>query len=140
MSVDFFLDTNVIVYSFDSTAPAKAEESRRLLGASLREGTGAVSWQVVQEFSNLALRKFASPMTVADCDMYLRRVLFPLCRVWPSQALYSDALELVEETGYHYYDCLIVAAALESGAARLFTEDLQSGRKVRSLEIVNTFP
>lgn len=139
MSVEYFLDTNVIVNSFDATAPAKADKARLLIGKSLQEGCGAISWQVLQEFCNLALRKFAHTMTAPECGLYMRKVLYPLCRVWPSEPLYSDALELVGETGYSYYDCLILAAALESGARRLLTEDLQNGRKVRSLEVVNPF-
>ncbi len=139
MSVENFLDTNIIVYSFDAMAPAKANIAQALIGKSLREWDGAISWQVVQEFCNLALRKFVSPMTAPECALYARKVLFPLCKVWPSESLYSEALELVGETGYSYYDCLILAAALETGANRLLTEDLQNGTKVRSLEIVNPF-
>ncbi len=139
MSVEYFLDTNIIVYSFDAMAPAKADMARALIGKSLRERDGTISWQVVQEFCNLALRKFASPMTPQECDLYMRKALFPLCTVWPSESLYLEALELVGETGYSHYDCLILAAALESGASRLLTEDFQNGRKVRSLAIVNPF-
>jgi len=139
MSVDFFLDTNVIVYCFDSAAPAKADTSRALIAQSLREGRAAISWQVVQEFCNVALKKFSVPMSVLECDSYLHKVLFPLCHVWPSESVYAKALELSRETGYSYYDCLILAAALESGAGTLLTEDLQDGQKVRSLEIRNPF-
>jgi predicted nucleic acid-binding protein len=139
MSVETFLDTNIIVYSFDAMAPAKANIAQKLIRKSLGDWDGAISWQVVQEFCNLALRKFVSPMTAPECSSYTRKVLFPLCKVWPSESLYSEAFELVGETGYSYYDCLILAAALESGASRLLTEDLQNGRRVRSLEIVNPF-
>jgi predicted nucleic acid-binding protein len=139
MSVECFFDTNIFVYSFDLRAPAKAEKARSLIGKALREGNGAISWQVLQEFCNVALRKFAAPMTGPECGLYARKVLLPLCKVWPSEVLYSDALDLLGETGYSYYDCLILAAALESGARRLLTEDLQQGRKVRSMEIENPF-
>ena len=77
MSVEYFLDTNIIVYSFDAMAPAKADMARALIGKSLRERDGTISWQVVQEFCNLALRKFASPMTPQECDLYMRKALFP---------------------------------------------------------------
>ena len=102
MSVENFLDTNIIVYSFDAMAPAKANIAQAFIGKSLREWDGAISWQVVQEFCNLALRKFVSPMTASECALYARKVLFPLCKVWPSESLYSEALELVGETGYSY--------------------------------------
>ena len=39
--------------------------------------------------------------------------------IWPTDSVYFDALELVGETRYSFYDCLILAAAIESGATRL---------------------
>lgn len=139
MSVEYFLDTNVLAYSFDTTVPAKADTARSLIEEALGGGRGVISWQVVQEFSNLALRKFARPMKGDECGLYLRKVLMPLCRVWPSESLYLDAFDLGNETGYAWYDCLILAAALQSGAKRILTEDLQHGRRVRGLEIVDPF-
>ena len=139
MIAEYFLDINILVYSFDTTAPVKAAKARSLVEISLREGRGVISWQIVQEFSNLALLKFAKPMTAAECGLYLRKVLLPLCRVWPSSSIYQDALDLVAETGYSWYDCIVLAAAIDSGAKRLLTEDLQHGRIVRRLEIVNPF-
>jgi predicted nucleic acid-binding protein len=139
MNADFFLDTNVLAYSFDATAERKRGVARALMGEALSTGCGVLSWQVVQEFCNLALRKFRVPMTSAECGLYADSVLFPLCRVWPTEALYLRAFELVGETGYSWYDCLILAAALESGARKLYTEDLQNGRKLGRLTIVDPF-
>ncbi len=38
-----------------------------------------------------------------------------------------------------YYDSLIISAALHAGAAVLYSEDLQHGRKIENLEIRNPF-
>lgn len=135
----FFLDTNVFVYSFDSSAPAKQQTARQLVQTALRGQRGVISTQVVQEFLNLALRKFRQPMTVSDARDYLRSVLIPLCQHYPSTAFYDRALLLKEETGYSWYDTLIVTAAVEAGCASLFSEDLQSGRVVRGVTIRNPF-
>ncbi len=135
----FFLDTNVFVYSFDTSAPAKQETARQLIQAALRTQRGVISTQVVQEFLNLALRKFKQPMTVSDARDYLRSVLIPLCQHYPSTAFYDRALLLKEETGYAWYDTLIVTAAVEVGCASLFSEDLQSGRVVKGVTIRNPF-
>jgi predicted nucleic acid-binding protein len=43
------------------------------------------------------------------------------------------------ETGYSWHDALIVAAALDLGCRTLLSEDLQHGRAVRGLTIVNPF-
>jgi predicted nucleic acid-binding protein len=58
MSARFFLDTNIFVYSFDASSPKKAAESRKLIRSAIQTRNGIVSYQVVQEFFNVALRRF----------------------------------------------------------------------------------
>lgn len=135
----YFLDTNILAYRFDLAALKKKEIADRLITDALETQHGIISTQVVQEFVNLALRKFARPMNVAECREYLQTVLLPLCRYYPSNSSYERALQIVEETGYHFYDALILAAAIESGCRTLYSEDLQHGRKVQGLTILNPF-
>lgn len=63
----------------------------------------------------------------------------PLCEVFPTIALYREALGVQADTGYSFYDSLIIAAALETGCGVLYSEDLQEGQTVRELKIVNPF-
>lgn len=138
MSAEFFLDTNVLCYAFDPDSVAKREKSMTLVERGL-SGEGVLSWQVLQEFCHLALRKFAKPMTRPQLSLYQSAVLFPLCRVWPDQELYKDALMVQDDTGYSWYDCLIVSSALRAGCRTLYSEDFQNGRKYRGLTIINPF-
>ncbi len=46
MNASFFLDTNIIVYSFDSTAPEKQATARELIRRALRD-EGCISPQVI---------------------------------------------------------------------------------------------
>jgi predicted nucleic acid-binding protein len=62
-----------------------------------------------------------------------------MCDVYPDGRLYLDALGVAEETGWAFYDCLIVASAAAGGCAALLTEDLQDGRVVRGVSIRNPF-
>jgi predicted nucleic acid-binding protein len=66
-------------------------------------------------------------------------VLLPLCEVFPDASLYSSALSIAEETGWTFYDSLIVGAALAADCSVLLTEDLQHGRTIRGMEIRNPF-
>jgi predicted nucleic acid-binding protein len=135
----FFLDTNVLVYSFDPASPDKQWIAQRLLTESLRTQRGVISSQVVQEFLNLALRKFARPMSITDARDYLRSVLTPLCHHFPSIDFYDRALLVQIETGFSLYDALIVTAAIEAGCSALLSEDLQHGRTVQGVAILNPF-
>ena len=74
----FFLDTNVLVYSFDPESPDKQRRAQTLIQEALRSQRGVISTQVVQEFLSLAVRKFAHPMSVTEAREYLRSVLAPL--------------------------------------------------------------
>ena len=139
MSVEYFLDTNVLIYSFDDSSPAKQEKSKALIEAALRYGCGVISWQVVQEFLNVALHKWKDPMSAADAVEYLGSTLEPLCSVFPTVSLWRSAFSLQTESQYRFYDSLIVASALQSGAKILYSEDLQSGRRFGNLELRNPF-
>lgn len=135
----FFLDTNILVSCFDDTAPLLCAQARELVELALTTGLGSISYQVVQEFLNVASRKFVVPLTGADRGVYLEQVLVPLCKVWPSTALYRQALEIGEASGYGFHESLIVAGALAGGCRTLYSRDLQPGRRFGSLTVVDPF-
>ena len=87
MSGRFFLDTNIFVYSFDASSPKKAAQAQKLIRNALATGGGIVSYQVVQEFFNVALRRFSKPMSSLDAEQYLSTTFRPLLAVHSSPAL-----------------------------------------------------
>jgi predicted nucleic acid-binding protein len=139
MSAEAFLDTNILIYCFDPGEPGKQRRAREIVESALRDGRAVIGTQVIQEFLNLATRKFAAAFTGHDLRTYLETVLWPLCRVFPDAALYQLALDVRDETGFSFYDSLIVAGALAAGCTRLYSEDMQHGRVIRGLLIVNPF-
>jgi predicted nucleic acid-binding protein len=135
-----FLDTNIFIFAFLASEPRKRAKAIELIEARLGSGRGSVSYQVVQEFANLARKKFATRLSGEDCKAFIDAAMQPMNRVTSSTALVFAALELQAESLYSFYDCLMLAAALEAGAETLFSEDLQHGQVVRgSLRIVNPF-
>ena len=139
MSADFFLDTNIVVYSFDLTQTGKQNTAKGIIEKALRSDEGIISFQVVQEFLNVATRKFSVPMPTTAASRYLREVLEPLCSVYPTIPLYEQALTLQDRWRYSFYDSLIIAAALYAHCTTLYSEDLQHGQVIGSLTIVNPF-
>jgi predicted nucleic acid-binding protein len=139
MSDRFFLDTNVFVYSFDQSDPAKAQRAKELIRDALKTQKGVVSYQVVQEFFNVALRRFAQPMQAAEAAEYLNTVFRPLLGVQSSQALYVEALQLHAQSRLSWFDALIVASAIKARCNLLYTEDLQHGQRFGTLQIRNPF-
>ena len=139
MSARFFLDTNIFAYTFDSKTPAKAKRAARLIRQAVDTGEGIVSYQVVQEFFNVAFRRFPQPMNVAEAEQYLITVFRPLLAIHSSPALYVEALRVTGKYRLSWYDSLIVAAALQAECGILYSEDFQHGRELEGLRIENPF-
>jgi predicted nucleic acid-binding protein len=139
MSARFFLDTNIFAYTFDTKAPAKAKRATRLIRQAVDTGEGIVSYQVIQEFFNVAFRRFPQPMNVAEAEQYLITVFRPLLSIHSSPALYVEALRVTGKYRLSWYDSLIVAAALQAQCSTLYSEDLQHGRELEGLRIENPF-
>ena len=109
------------------------------MGGALETRRGIISYQVVQEFLNVATRKFAAPMTLPEAQQYLARILMPLCEVFPDTALYSQALSISADVQVSFYDSLIISSALAGGCKILWSEDLQHGRRIGDLELRDPF-
>ncbi len=139
MSAKFFIDTNIFAYMFDQGAPDKARIASQLVRDAIATQKGIVSYQVVQEFFQVAFRRFATPFTPAEAEQYLTSVFRPLLSIHSSPALYVEALRLRHAHKLQWYDSLIVAAALEAQCTRLYSEDFQHGQAFRGLIVTNPF-
>lgn len=139
MSDRFFLDTNVFVYSFDRTAPVKRNTATELIRKAHTSGKGVISYQVVQEFFNVALRRFTPTMQPQEAQAYLKSIFLPLLGIHSSQSLYLEALHLQTHHRLSWYDSIIVASAAKAQCTLLFSEDMQHGRKFGDLQIQNPF-
>jgi len=135
----FFLDTNILVYSFDPLEPQKACMAEKLITQGLTSGLGVISYQVTQEFVNVALRRFTDAMTFPELERYFFRVLLPLMKVSSSAPLFLQGLQLQLSKKLSWYDSLIVAAALHGNCKVLYSEDLQHGQRFGDLVVQNPF-
>ena len=139
MSAEFFLDTNVFIYHLDATDLAKHATAELIVRDALAEGNGCISYQVVQECLNVALRKAEIALPVDAARSYLDTVLAPLMQVPASETLYHRALDVQARWRFGFYDSLIVAGALSAGCSTLLSEDLQHGQRIEGLTVVNPF-
>lgn len=136
----FFLDTNIFVYGLLAAEPLKKQRALQLIERALGSHQGCISYQVVQEFANVAIKKFSKRFTHDECKQFLDAAMHPLNRVASSATLHHAALDLQAQTGYSFYDCLIIAGALQAGCDTLYSEDLQHHQLINgSLRVVNPF-
>lgn len=133
-----FVDTNILLYAHDRDAGPKRIVAAELLSTLWEERRGIVSPQVLQEFLVNALRKFKTPLNLAQARDIVRNY-----GLWvthdASVAHILRALELMELTGYSFWDSQIIASAEAAGAETLYSEDMQDGRAIAGLIIRNPF-
>jgi predicted nucleic acid-binding protein len=129
--VSAFLDTNILVYA--QQTGTKATISRNLIDQG-----GIISAQVLNELANVLRKK--QGRSWRDIELLFDDIDNSLDPVLPLTATTSrTALALARDDGFAFYDALIVAAAIEAGCDILYSEDMQHGRSVGGLTIVNPF-
>jgi len=139
MSAEYFIDTNLFIYQLEASEERKAATADCIIRKGIETRNACISFQVVQECLNIALRKAAIPLSTDETKQYLDDVLAPLFRVPASLSLYRRTLDLQARYRYGFYDSLIIAAALDAGCTLLYSEDLQDGQRIEGLTIRNPF-
>ena len=129
-----FLDTNVFVYTQSSAEPKKRIISLRIID----QYECTVSKQIFNEVSNVLTKKLN--MRAEDVKQVITAINDNCNVSVVNFNTVQKALDLKAKYGYSYYDCLILASALESGCKKIFTEDMQNGQLIEnSLTIVNIY-
>jgi predicted nucleic acid-binding protein len=131
-----FIDTNVLVYADDLDAGPKNTIARSLVEDALLRATGVLSTQVLQEFFSVSTRKLGVPAEVARRKVELLAHL-EVVRIDVDAIL--AAIDLHRLHPLSFWDALIVQAAASAGCSRILSEDLQHGRTLAGVKIVNPF-
>lgn len=137
MSVDNFIDSNILVYFLDKTDPDKQHKAEMLIEQAIALRNCCISYQVVQETLNVVTQKLN--FNASDASRLLDRVLIPLWKVMPTHEFYQRGLDIKSRYQFSFYDSLIIAAALEAGCKTLYSEDMQHGQRIEQVTIKNPF-
>ena len=132
----FFVDSNLLLYYIDPGELAKRRRATEWLDALWAAGAGRLSWQVLHEFYWNAVKKMRLAPTAA------REIVEDLSHWRPvdtSLGLVQQAWQWTDAAQLTYWDALILAAAMRSGARYLLSEDFHVGRRYEDLEVLNPF-
>jgi predicted nucleic acid-binding protein len=136
MSVECFLDTNVLVYAL-SAAPEDASKRERA-AALIASADFGLSVQVLQELYVTITRKIRVPLDPERAfEIVSEYRAFPLVAV--DYPLLARAVEVCLRYKISYWDGAIVAAAERLDAAILYSEDLNPCQSFGSVRVVNPF-
>lgn len=136
MAIRFTVDSNILVYAADADAGPRHRAAVALLDRALDEDCVLLA-QTLAEFYRAATRKGrAAP---ANAALLVRGWLDAYATAPWTEADLRAALDLSARDGLAFFDALIVATARRVGCAVLLTEEMQDGRRVGGVEIVNPF-
>jgi predicted nucleic acid-binding protein len=132
MPVKAFLDTNILVYAFSSNDPRKPVAEELIIGG------GIIGVQTLNEFVNVERNKVKQPWSTI---LGWLRIVDKLCPppVPVTAATHHRGLQIAEGCGYHIYDSLMLAAALEASCTVFYSEDIHDGQVIDDLTIRNPF-
>jgi len=136
MNVPIFVDTNVLIYAVD-TADRKKHEAARTWRDELWKSTrGRISFQVLQEFYAKVTQKAPSTRNEAQAEV---RDLLKWKPIVVDEIVLERGWKIQDRYKLNFWDSLIVAAARQLSCGYLLTEDLQAGREIEGVLIVNPF-
>jgi len=133
-----FVDTNVLVYAAARDDARRSPPAAELVESLVDSGTLRTSTQVLAELYVTVTRKGRALLTAEEAAHYVERIAAYPVVLLDFPAIRS-AIELSWSAKLSFWDALIVVAAARCGAVRLYTEDLQHGRTILGVEIVNPF-
>lgn len=132
-----FLDSNILIYSYDPRDSRKQEIAQKLVLRAI-QGDALASTQVLAEFASTLLHKMTPAARLDDVKAVLD-TLSPIKLVLPDEGIVRRAVEARAAYGIHFYDGMIVAAAERGGCERIWSEDLNSGQKYFGVVVENPF-
>lgn len=135
----WFFDTNVLVYLFDPNAIEKQATAGYLWERACREAVPVVSTQVLQEFFVTVTKAAKQGLPVVAARDAIVAFSNAADVITVSIPLIEAATRRLEASGFSFWDSLIIESAIEAGARRLWTEDLQHGQTFGDLEVCSPF-
>jgi len=134
----FFVDTNLLVYAYDSSAGEKWRTSLEVLSLLWMHRTGVLSTQVIQEFFVSLTQKVRHPVLPKMAKEIISDLVQWLIVVNDGKNILR-AIDLQTKYHFSFWDSLILQAAIASNSEFLLSEDFQDGQIIESVTIVNPF-
>jgi predicted nucleic acid-binding protein len=135
------VDTNVLVYRFDSRFPEKQRIATALLRRGILEDSVRVPHQAIIEFVAAVTRSIRGhtilkqPDALREAEEFLKQ--FPV--LYPNEAILRNAIRGCAAYQLSWFDAHLWSYADHYGLEELLTEDLQHDRLYGTVRVVNPF-
>jgi predicted nucleic acid-binding protein len=139
MAASALLDTNLLIYAHDRSEPQKQQRALLVLDRVQSTGAGALTTQILGEFSTTATRRLSASLTL---EAAARQVEL-MARVWPvfdvTAFTILEALRGTISYQMSYWDAQIWASALLNQVPIILSEDFNSGAVLEGVRFLNPF-
>jgi predicted nucleic acid-binding protein len=129
------LDSNILIYAELEPESAKGKRAVELILRAAQDGVIPV--QVLGEYLRFIQRRAPAMFeeAVKQVSVYQATFLTPPT----TDAVIVRASEMASAHRLQLWDCVVCVAALDAGARVLLTEDMQDGRTIDGLRLLNPF-
>ena len=132
------MDSNVLIYAHDLDAGDRHARAVTIVRDLWENRKGVLSTQVLQEFYVNVTRKIPHALEKSRARELIRNYSSWQTEIIDGADIFR-ASELEESSRISFWDALIVAAAVKSGAAMLLSEDLNAGQTIGGVTVENPF-
>ena len=132
------LDTNILVYAYDSREPAKHQKAKSILRQSwLKKAHYAISTQSLSEFFVVITKKIGMPVEEAQ-QIVQDLVAFQNFTILNFNfTTVLQAISFHKKTKVHYYDSLLATPMIQHGVSHIYTENIKDFKAVPGIEATN---
>lgn len=142
MTGEFFVDSNVIIYAFDTADKKKHQAAKDLL---TKCWTGKVklivSTQNLSEFFVNVTHKISKPISESEAYEIVQSIVDSNCwiKIAPKAETIPKAIKLFIENKNGYWNALIAATMMENGIFTIITENTKDFAKIKEITAKNPF-
>jgi predicted nucleic acid-binding protein len=129
------LDSNILIYAELEPESEKGKRAADVILGAARDGV--ISVQVLGEFLRFVQRRAPASFEDAVRQALLYQAVFLTPPT--TDAIINRASELARAHRMQLWDCVVCAASSQAGANALLTEDMQDGRRIDGLRLINPF-
>ncbi|MBM2833515.1 MAG: PilT protein domain protein [Candidatus Brocadiaceae bacterium] len=139
--LDKLIDTNILVYAYDTSEGRKHEVSRELLKQIWEEGGGVVCLQNLMEFFVVITRKVENPIDADEAKTIVEDFL--KSEKWEiidrDEDTFLKAIDIVSKYEIHIWDALIATCMRENEVTEIVTENKNDFKKIPGIKVTVPF-
>ena len=138
---DKLIDTNIIVYAYDTSEKEKHSISKDILKQIWKYGGGIVCLQNVMEFFVIITKKVKNPIDIIEAKTIIEDFL--KSENWKvidrDEDTFLKAIDIVSKYNIHLWDAVIVACMKENDINEIVTENKKDFGKIPDIKVIVPF-